>query len=61
VLVVIGCIWGYLLLQRKRIADLFGFFVTFALTTGFFALDIYLFQPRYLPFLRHLLYPHRTW
>jgi hypothetical protein len=60
-LVVIGCLWGYGLLRRKRLADLLGFVVAFALTTGFFALDMYLFQPRYLSLFPHLLHPHRTW
>jgi hypothetical protein len=56
--VVIGCLWGYWLMPRKAIADLFRFVTTFALTTGFFALDMYLFQPRYLGMFPHLLHPH---
>jgi hypothetical protein len=58
VLVVIGCGWGYLQLPRKTASDFVQFLVTFALTTGFFALDMLLFQPRYLPFFRALLHPH---
>jgi hypothetical protein len=57
-LVVMGCVWGYLQSPRKRPADFAPFLVTFALTTGFFALDIALFQPRYLPVFRALLHPH---
>jgi len=33
------------------------FAVTFALTTGFFALDMYIFQPRYLGIFPRLLHP----
>jgi len=57
-LVVAGCVWGYCQIQRKNPADLARFAASFALTTGFFALDMALFQPRYLGFFRHLLHPH---
>ena len=57
-LVVIGCVWGYGLGPRKKITDAIRFLVAFALTTGFFALDMYLFQPRYLGLFPHLLHPH---
>jgi hypothetical protein len=56
--VVIGCVWGYWLMPRKKITDLGRFVLAFALTTGFFALDMYLFQPRYLGLFPHLLHPH---
>jgi hypothetical protein len=58
VLVVIGCVWGYLQLRHKNITDLARFGIGFALTTAFFALDMYLFQPRYLGLFPHLLHPH---
>jgi hypothetical protein len=57
-LVIIGCVWGYGLMPRKMMTDLGRFLLAFALTTGFFALDMYLFQPRYLGLFRHLLHPH---
>jgi hypothetical protein len=57
VIVVIGCVWGYARLT-KRGADVARFAVAFALTTGFFALDMYLFQPRYLGIFPRLLHPH---
>jgi hypothetical protein len=57
-LVVIGCVWGYFQLQRKNVTDLGRFAISFVLTTGFFALDMFLFQPRYLGLFPHLLHPH---
>ena len=58
VLVVIGSLWAYSQLSRKKLTDLPGFVLCFALTTAFFALDMALFQPRYLPLFRALLHPH---
>ncbi len=58
VLVMIGSIWGYCQAQRKKVADAGRFVVAFALTTGFFALDMALFQPRYLGLFPRLLHPH---
>ena len=60
-LVVVGCAWGYLQLTRKNLTDLFRFLLAFVLTTGFFALDMYLFQPRYLGLFPHLLHPRLPW
>jgi len=57
-LVVIGCVWGYYRLPRKSWEDAGKLLLTFALTTGFFALDMYLFQPRYLGIFPRLLHPH---
>ena len=57
-LVIVGCIWGYLLLPHKSWTDAVKLVVTFALTTAFFALDMYLFQPRYLGIFPRLLHPH---
>ncbi|MGA2071962.1 MAG: hypothetical protein ABSH52_00535 [Terriglobia bacterium] len=56
--VIIGCIWGYLRLPGKRVGDAGRLVVTFALTTAFFALDMALFQPRYLGIFPRLLHPH---
>jgi len=57
-LVVIGSLWGYARLPRKSQSDLVRLVVAFVLTTGFFALDMALFQPRYLGLFRRLLHPH---
>jgi hypothetical protein len=57
-LVVIGCIWGYWRAPCRKISDLGRLAIAFALTTGFFALDMFLFQPRYLGLFRHLVHPH---
>jgi len=54
---IVGCVWGYLRLREKSWTDAFRLVVTFALTTGFFALDMYLFQPRYLGIFPRLLHP----
>jgi hypothetical protein len=57
-LVVAGCIWAYARWGRKSTFDLPRFVLTFALTTGFFALDMKLFQPRYLALFPRMLHPH---
>ena len=56
--VVVGCFWSYVRLPRKSIHDIGKFLVAVALTIGFFALDMALFQPRYLPLFRSSLHPH---
>lgn len=56
--VVIGCGWGYSRMQGKSANDVWRFVVTFALTTGFFALDMALFQPRYLGLFPRMIHPH---
>ncbi len=57
-LVVIGCLWAYSRLKEKSLSDVGRFLLTFALTTGFFALDMFLFQPRYLGLFPRMLHPH---
>ena len=57
-LVVIGCAWGYFRAPTKSLRDSARFLVAFALTTGFFALDMALFQPRYLGIFPRMLHPH---
>jgi hypothetical protein len=56
-LVVIGCVRAYWRLPRKSAADLAKFPIAFLLTTGFFALDMAVFQPRYLGIFPGLLHP----
>ena len=60
-LVVIGSTWGYLQTRHKDVRDLGRLAVAFALTTGFFALDMAVFQPRYLGMFPHLLHPRLPW
>jgi hypothetical protein len=55
--VVVGCVWGYFSLRERSWTDTLRFAVTFALTTGFFALDMWMFQPRYLGIFPRLLHP----
>ena len=57
-LVAIGSVWGYCQYPRKRISDPGRFAIALVLTTGFFALDMFLFQPRYLGLFPRLLHPH---
>ena len=57
-LVIVGCVWAYSRLPRKSLSDAGWFLLCFALTTGFFALDMALFQPRYLALFPRLLHPH---
>jgi hypothetical protein len=57
-LVVIGCLWAYALRSSKNPRDAAKFVLSFALTTGFFALAIALFQSRYLGIFPRLLHPH---
>jgi len=57
-LVVIGCAWRYFQVPARSLRDAGRFLVSFAVTTGFFALDIALFQPRYLTLFPRMLHPH---
>ena len=56
-LVVVGCLWSYFQRRAKQRSDILRFLVTFVLTTGFFALDMAIFQPRYLGIFPRLLHP----
>ena len=56
-IVVIGCAWAYCRLPKKSLSDLSRLLVDFVLTTGFFALDMALFQPRYLAVFPRMLHP----
>jgi hypothetical protein len=57
-LVVVGCLWAYARMPGKSLLDAGRLLVAIALTAGFFALDMALFQPRYLPLFRGALHPH---
>jgi hypothetical protein len=56
-LIIVGCLWAYSRLPAKSIGDVGRFLLTFALTTGFFALDMALFQSRYLGLFPRMLHP----
>jgi hypothetical protein len=60
-LVVVGSVWAYTRLPDERRMDLARFALAFVLTTGFFAADVAIYQPRYLPLFRGILHPHRPW
>lgn len=57
-LVVVGCLWAYSRQREKSVGDVGRLLLTFALTTGFFAADMAIFQPRYLGIFPRLLHPH---
>lgn len=57
-LVIIGCAWAYSRRPTKPLSDLGRFAISFALTSGFFAADMAMFQPRYLALFPRLLHPH---
>ena len=56
--IIVGCLWAYSRRPAKRAADIASFLLAFALTTAFFAADMAIFQPRYLPLFRQMLHPH---
>lgn len=56
-LVIIGCCLVYLHRHDKRWTDIFRLILAFAGTMGFFALDMALFQPRYLAQFTRMLHP----
>ena len=60
-LLIIGCVWAYSQLKEKSAGNIGRFVVCFVLTTGFFAADMAIFQPRYLGIFRGLLHPHLPW
>lgn len=60
-LVMIGCAWAYARQDEKRASDIVKFLISFALTSGFFAADMAIFQPRYLALFPRLLHPHLPW
>jgi hypothetical protein len=56
--VVMGCLWAYSRQPEKSPVDIGKLLLTFVLTTGFFASDMALFQPRYLALFPRMLHPH---
>jgi hypothetical protein len=57
-LVIVGCVWAYSRQPAKPLSDIGKFLIAFVLTTGFFAADMAIFQPRYLGIFLQLLHPH---
>ena len=61
VIVIAGCVWAYSRLAKTS-GDLARFVLALFLTTAFFAADMALFQPRYLPLFQRSLHPSlRQW
>ena len=58
VVIVVCCMWSYLRLPDRRPGDLGRFAASVALSLGFFAADMALFQPRYLVMFARILHPH---
>jgi hypothetical protein len=56
--VIVGCVWAYSRLPERSLRDVGRLAVAFVLTTGFFALDMALFQARYLALFPRMLHPH---
>jgi len=56
-LVIVGCCVLYMRRSDRSWADIPKLLIAFAGTTGFFALAMALFQPRYLPLFRQCLHP----
>jgi hypothetical protein len=57
-LVVVGYAWGYSLAPTRSLRDAGRFLVGFVVSTGFLALDMALFQPRYLGLFPRMLHTH---
>lgn len=57
-LLIMGCLWAYGRHISKTSADIARFLLAFALTTGFFAADMAIFQPRYLAIFPRMLHPY---
>ena len=55
---IAACVWAYLRLPKKSAGDLLRLAFVAAASTAYFAADIALCQPRYLPLFPHLLHPH---
>lgn len=56
--IVVCCLLGYLRLAERRISDVGRFAASVALSMGYFALDMALFQPRYLVMFARIVHPH---
>ena len=55
---IVGCIIAYTAMPKRQVRDLFGLGIASAGTTAFFALSMFLCQPRYLALFPALLHPH---
>jgi hypothetical protein len=57
--VMIGCcVWGYMRLPSRDWKDLPRFACSIVISLGFFALDMAIFQPRYLGIFARMFSPH---
>ncbi|HZS44164.1 MAG TPA: hypothetical protein VFC63_03620 [Blastocatellia bacterium] len=57
-LLIICCIWAYARIRNKRFSDVVRFLTAAVVTVGYFALIMFLFQPRYLGMFPRMLHPH---
>jgi len=57
-LVIVGCVWGYLRLTKHDWKDVGRLLVSGSVSIGYFACIMALFQPRYLALFGRLLSPH---
>lgn len=57
-LIIAGCLWAYSRVTEKSTGDFGRFALALAASMAFFAADMAIFQPRYLPLFRGLLHPH---
>lgn len=56
---VIGCcVWGYARVKERRWTDFGRFTASTAVSLGYFALDMFIFQPRYLAIFTRLFSPN---
>jgi len=55
---IYACVLGYLRLEQRYASDLPKLLLSFAVSTGYFAAIIAVFQPRYLELFSHMLHPH---
>jgi hypothetical protein len=56
--VIVGCILAYSATPKRQVQDLFGLAIATTGTTAYFALSMFLCQPRYLALFPALLHPH---
>ena len=60
-MVVIGCLWACGRMKEKQPGDVRRFLMAFGASTGFFAVAMWLFQPRYLVLFPRRPHPHWPW
>jgi hypothetical protein len=56
--IVLCCLWAYLRLPGRRPSDFGLFALSVVISIGYFALDMAVFQPRYLGMFARITHPH---